>query len=58
MDHAEVIVGHQLAKAGFRLASLLNEIWPQPVSANEVAPMANSAPAQALASTTTAGQES
>jgi hypothetical protein len=55
MDHAEVIAGHQLAKAGFRLASLLNEIWPQPVSANEVAP-ANSAPAQALASTTTAGQ--
>jgi nuclease S1 len=27
MDHADMIAGHQLAKAGFRLASLLNEIW-------------------------------
>ena len=27
MDHADNVAGHQLAKAGFRLASLLNEIW-------------------------------
>jgi hypothetical protein len=31
LDHADVIAGHQLAKAGFRLASLLNEIWVQPI---------------------------
>src|SRR5271156_2955488 len=31
LDHADTIAGHQLAKAGFRLASLLNEIWTQPV---------------------------
>ena len=35
LDHADVLAGHQLAKAGFRLASLLNEIWTQPVSAND-----------------------
>ncbi len=56
MDHAEVIAGHQLAKAGFRLASLLNEIWPQPVALNEVSPMTNSVPAQGLASKTVTGQ--
>ncbi len=27
LDRADAIAGHQLAKAGFRLASLLNEIW-------------------------------
>jgi S1/P1 Nuclease len=32
LDHADEIAGHQLAKAGFRLASLLNEIWMQPLA--------------------------
>lgn len=31
LDSADALAGHQLAKAGFRLASLLNEIWTQPV---------------------------
>lgn len=35
LDHADTIAGHQLAKAGFRLASLLNEIWTQPVASND-----------------------
>ena len=45
LDRAEIIAGHQLAKAGFRLASLLNEIWPQPIAAGEmsVLPDAHSA---------------
>jgi hypothetical protein len=33
LDHASVIAGHQLAKAGFRLASLLNGIWSAPATA-------------------------
>jgi hypothetical protein len=41
MNHAETIAGRQLAKAGFRLASLLNGIWTQPVSSNEVTGAAN-----------------
>jgi nuclease S1 len=32
MNRAGVIAGHQLAKAGFRLASLLNGIWTQPIA--------------------------
>ena len=32
MDHADVMAGHQLAKAGFWLASLLNGIWVQPIT--------------------------
>jgi hypothetical protein len=45
MDQAEVIAGHQLARAGFRLASLLNGIWRQPIVAggNEVVRSASSA---------------
>ena len=35
LDRADALAGLQLAKAGFRLASLLNEIWTQPVSAND-----------------------
>ena len=35
LDRAAIIAGHQLAKAGFRLASLLNQIWPQPIAAGE-----------------------
>jgi nuclease S1 len=43
MNKAADIAGHQLAKAGFRLASLLNEIWTAPVASND-------APATAVAS--------
>jgi hypothetical protein len=32
LDHADMIAGHQLAKAGFRLASLLNEMWTEPIA--------------------------
>ena len=49
MDHADEVVGHQLAKAGFRLASLLN-VWTQPVGPNDVTRAANSAQDQLLAS--------
>lgn len=35
LDNADAIAGHQLAKAGFRLASLLNEIWTTPVALND-----------------------
>ncbi len=55
MDHAEALAGHQLAKAGFRLASLLNQIWVQPVNQNDAPRAANSAPAQVLSSKTVAG---
>jgi nuclease S1 len=40
LDHADEIAGHQLAKAGFRLASLLNGIWTAPI-ASEGAPVTN-----------------
>jgi nuclease S1 len=52
MEQAEVIAGHQLAKAGFRLASLLNEIWTQPVS-HDLEP---SVPAPGISSQTISGQ--
>jgi hypothetical protein len=32
MDRADVIAGHQLAKAGFRLAILLNGMWTRPIA--------------------------
>jgi hypothetical protein len=32
LDRASIVAGHQLAKAGFRLASLLNEIWTQSIA--------------------------
>jgi nuclease S1 len=35
LDHAETIAGNQLARAGFRLASLLNGIWAAPVNPND-----------------------
>ena len=56
LDHADAVAGHQLAKAGFRLASLLNEIWTQPAGPNDAprASKANSAPAQVLSSKTVA----
>jgi len=56
MDHAAAVAGHQLAKAGFRLASLLNEIWTQPISLIDVTHAKNSAPAQVLSSRTVTGQ--
>jgi S1/P1 Nuclease/Metal binding domain of Ada len=36
LDHADTVAGHQLAKAGFRLASLLNEIWTQPFGPDDL----------------------
>jgi hypothetical protein len=47
LDRAEAIAGHQLAKAGFRLASLLNEIWTQPVAGNDATQAAKASPAAA-----------
>ena len=58
LNHADAVAGHQLVKAGFRLASLLNEIWTQPAGPNDGphAGQANSAPAQVVSSKTVAGQ--
>jgi hypothetical protein len=56
MDHADVIAGHQLAKAGFRLASLLNGIWVQPIGPNDVPRAENSALGHVLSSKVAAGQ--
>jgi len=58
LDHADVVAGHQLAKAGFRLASLLNEIWTEPADLSEAprAANANSAPTQVPSSNAGAGQ--
>ena len=56
MDHAATVAGHQLAKAGFRLASLLNEIWTQPVGPNDATRAVNSASDQDLSSKTVVGQ--
>jgi|HubBroStandDraft_1064217.scaffolds.fasta_scaffold120408_1 hypothetical protein len=55
MGKAEVIAGHQLAKAGFRLASLLNTIWTEPVGPDEGSRSAN-APARILSSQAVLGQ--
>jgi len=46
LDRASIIAGHRLAKAGFRLASLLNEIWPQPIAAGEMSVMHGAHPAE------------
>jgi nuclease S1 len=58
LDHADAVAGHQLAKAGFRLASLLNGIWAQPVGSNDStgAAKANSDPAHVASSKIAAGQ--
>jgi hypothetical protein len=56
LDRADTIAGHQLAKAGFRLASLLNEIWTQPAGPNDAAHEENLAPAPIISSSTVAGQ--
>jgi hypothetical protein len=55
MDKAEVIAGHQLAKAGFRLASLLNEIWTQPASPSDPTAAVGSASGEMLSAQTVAG---
>jgi hypothetical protein len=41
LDRADAIAGRQLAKAGFRLASLLNEIWTHPVAPNDATHASN-----------------
>jgi len=58
LDHADAVAGHQLAKAGFRLASLLNQIWTLPAARSDMPreSNANSAPAQDLSSQAVAGQ--
>jgi hypothetical protein len=56
LDHADVIAGHQLAKAGFRLASLLNEFWTEPVAANDTGRAASPVAAPISSSNATAGQ--
>jgi S1/P1 Nuclease/Metal binding domain of Ada len=53
MDHADEVAGHQLAKAGFRLASFLNEIWTEPVNPNDAA---SSAPGPVVSSKRATGQ--
>jgi hypothetical protein len=55
MDRAETIAGDRLAKAGFRLASLLNDIWTQPAVAN-AAPHPANALAPMLSAQTVNGQ--
>ena len=55
MNASATIAGHQLAKAGFRLASLLNEIWRTPIEANDTTSGADSAPAQLSSSQPVAG---
>jgi hypothetical protein len=56
MDQADLVAGQQLARAGFRLASLLNEIWTQPVGPNDATCAVNSASDQVLSSKTVVGQ--
>jgi len=56
MDRADVIAGHQLAKAGFRLASLLNQTWMQPVGPNDPTHAARSAPPSIASSQPATGQ--
>jgi hypothetical protein len=56
LDHADAVAGHQLAKAGFRLASLLNSIWTQRVGLNDTTHATGSAPAPVASSPTTVGQ--
>ena len=56
LDSADAIAGHQLAKAGFRLASLLNETWAQPSGPNDAARTPNPASAPVLSSADATGQ--
>lgn len=50
MNTAAVIAGHQLAKAGFRLASLLNQIWPTPIAHADATSTSNSGPEEQTSS--------
>ncbi|HEV2171249.1 MAG TPA: S1/P1 nuclease [Candidatus Binatus sp.] len=52
MKSSSEVAGHQLAKAGFRLASLLNQIWTMPVAPSDAAQATNSvvAPASSMKS--------
>jgi len=58
LEHADAVAGHQLAKAGFRLASLLNEIWRHPAGPNDAvhATTEDAVPAQAAPARTVASQ--
>jgi len=56
LDRADALAGHQLAKAGFRLASLLNETWAQPSGPNDAARTPSSASAPVLSSAEATGQ--
>ena len=54
-----MIAGHQLVKAGFRLASLLNEMWTQPIAPgqNTVTRPVNSAEEASLSSRAATGSD-
>ncbi len=54
LDSSAALAGHQLARAGFRLASLLNEIWTRPAS--DATRAENPAIASPPSTTTAAGQ--
>jgi hypothetical protein len=56
LNHAAEIAGHQLARAGFRLASLLNGIWPQPVAPGDVLGTPHGAAPPVFSSGAAAGQ--
>jgi hypothetical protein len=56
LDGADAVAGHQLAKAGFRLASLLNEIWTQPVGSNDATSASKSVPAPVVSSEIVSGE--
>ncbi|HZC46802.1 MAG TPA: S1/P1 nuclease [Candidatus Acidoferrum sp.] len=56
LDRKDLVAGHQLAKAGFRLASLMNEIWPQPVGPNDATHATNPTAPQPLSSKTATDQ--
>jgi hypothetical protein len=56
LDHADAVAGHQLAKAGFRLASLLNEIWTKPAGPNDASHAEGSASSPAAPAKTVDSQ--
>jgi hypothetical protein len=56
LDREDLVAGHQLAKAGFRLASLMNAIWTQPVGPNDATHAANPNVPEPLSSTNATGQ--
>ena len=56
MNRADALAGHQLAKAGFRLASLLNEIWTQPAGQTDATRATNPVLAPLPSTTNPVGQ--